>query len=172
MKKILNYIILVFSTLLILLSCNNKKQHDNIYGIWFSYSVVDKEYSEFDIDKNNIGVYSHYGGNLGMLNYKLINDTLIYKDSKFKLNMISENQFVLISEERFDTLTRLPDSVITYNSITPMNDSIFKIFYGDFEQRAFNSWIKYGYVTKKELQESLNDTTEIIEEIILIDNEK
>jgi len=155
-----------------LLSCNIKNQHDNIYGRWFSYSVVDKEYSEFDIDKNNIGVFSHHGGNLGNLDYKLINDTLIYKDSKFKLNMISENQFVLISEKRFDTLTRLPDSVITYNAIIPMNDSIFEIFYGDFEHRAFKSWIKYGYATKEGLQESLNDTTKIIEEIILIDNEK
>ena len=162
-------LISVFALLIVISSCHvNKNEDINIFGKWYGYNISETEYCEYDIDKESIGALSHYYGTVGLKKYRIIKDTLFYLEGEFTLKVISENQFTMTIRGETDTLTRLPDSVITFHTIDYHNDSIFNSFYEQFERRAYDSWIKYGYLTEKELEESIIKKGEIKEEIILI----
>jgi hypothetical protein len=170
MRIIINILILI--SLAILYSCqSNKVEKIEIIGKWKGYNISENEYFECDIDKDTIGCFTHYSGNGGLREYKILKDTLFFRGEQFILKVISENQFSITNRGDTDTLTRLPDSVTTYHTITNRNDSIFNLFYKQFERRAYDSWIKYGYVTEEKLKESIINEGEIKEEIIMI-NEK
>jgi hypothetical protein len=138
MRTVVN--IVLFITLAGLLSCGRgtPKQTD-IIGKWWSYKTTGKEYSEYDIDKNTMGIFMYPAGNGGRSDYELVNDTLIFRGLKFKVEMLSGDQFTLTFYDKIDTLTRLPDSVVTFHSVPHMNDSAYKIFYDSFQQRAFDA---------------------------------
>ncbi len=138
MRSIKN--IALFITLAGLLSCGRgKPKQTDIIGKWWSYKTAQNEYSEYDIDKNTIGIFMYPAGNGGRSSYELIKDTLIFRGLSFKVEMLSEDQFTLTFFDKIDTLTRLPDSVITFHSVPHMNDSTYKIFYDSFQQRAFQA---------------------------------
>ena len=125
----------------------------NIQGKWYSYDIEETEYCEYDINKESIGIFTHYYGNRGLQEYKIDQDTLYFLQVKFILRVISENQFTITIRGKTDTLTRLPDSIITFNMIDYKDDSIFDVFYDKFSKRAYNFWLTYGYITKEEYEE-------------------
>ncbi len=165
MKIYIKILSIIFLTNL--LSCqNNTGEKDIILGKWKGYNISDNEYFELDINEKTIGSFSHYGGNGGLREYKIAEDTLFFNGAELKLEIISENQFTLTTSGETDTLTRLPNSITTYHTITNFNDSTFTLFYKQFENRAHNSWIKYGYTTEKNLNESKAREVEILEDTI------
>ena len=167
MKTIKNIILL--NVITVLFACqNNGHEEIDIYGKWWSYDISQAEYCEYNIDKDSIRNFSHSMGNSRPMEYKIDRDTLYYLNGKFIINMISKNQFALTIGDITDTLARLSDSIITFHTIDYKNDSIFNSFYTQFTERAHTNWIKYGYVTKKQLKESFMKENDIEEEIILI----
>ena len=154
---------------LFLISC---RQHENlkldITGKWWYYDTAWQNYAEYDINQKTIGIFSHIGGNSGLSAYKIENDTLYFNGGKFEIRNISDYKLLLSIRDRIDTLTRLPDSVSTYNTINNKNDSVFNKFYEQFVNRAYKCWIKYGYVTEEELERSFISNDSIKEEKILI----
>jgi len=162
-------IVLIFLTSLF--SCRPEKiENIDISGKWWSYNISETEYCEYDIDKDSLGRFSHYDGNSPPMVYRVEKDTLYYRDFKFKLDVISENQFTIALQNRTDTLTRLPDSINTFHTITYKDDSIFDTFYSQYTNRAHDCWIKYGYVTREELENSILKEGEIDEKIITENN--
>ncbi len=150
-------------------SCKTDKLEEiDIVGKWWSYDMSETEYIEYDIDMNSIGVFSQYGGNGFLLSYKISNDTLYFREGEFKVRMISENQFTITIRDKTDTLTRLPDSLTTFHTIKYKDDSIFNSYYTQFTDRAYDCWIKYGYVTEEELKNSFIEADEIEDKIIPI----
>jgi len=161
--------IIILSTIVILFACQtNRPDNAEINGKWWSYNISETEYCEYDIDKDSIGSFSHYTGNFPRIDYNIDNDTLYYLNGKFIINMISKNQFSLTNGNATDTLTRLPDSIITFHTIDYHNDSVFDLFYIEFQKRAYDCWVKYGYVTEEELRNSFIEKKDIKEEIILM----
>ncbi len=161
--------IIALSTIVFLFACQtNRPDNAEIKGKWWSYNVSEKEYREYDIDKDSIGGFSNYTGNFSRIGYSIDSDTLYYLNGKFIINMISKNQFSLTNENRTDTLTRLPDSIITFHSIDYRTDSVFDLFYIGFQKRAQDCFVKYGYATEKEHKTSMIEKKDIKEEIILM----
>ena len=170
MRIIINILILI--SLTILYSCQSDEVGKiEIIGKWKGYNISENEYFECDIDKDTIGCFTHYSGNSGLREYKVSKDTLFFRGEKFILKVISEDQFSMANGSATDTLTRLPDSIITFYTIDYYNDSIFDLFYFGFQRRAYECWVKYGYVTEEELRNSFIEKGDIKEEIIFI-NEK
>ena len=148
-------IISAFAFFIICSSCNeNKPSEIKIIGKWWKYDIPEKEYNEFDIDEKSIGIFSHGMGNIGMTEYNIDGDTLYFREGKFNIKFISDNQFIMSINGHTDTLNRLSDSITTFNVIDHHNDSVFDIFYDRFQNRAYETWIKYGYVTREELENS------------------
>jgi len=169
MRIIKNLILLI--CLPILLSCQRDKvEKVDFVGKWKSYHSIENEYVEWDISKHKIGIFGHTMGNRGLVSYKIVKDTLFINESKVLIKILSKNQFTIMYDGITDTLSRLPDSIITYNTRTIKNDSTFRLFYNKFELRAYNSWIEHGYVTKEELENSRIDGDIIEEEIIPLTN--
>ncbi len=161
--------IIALSTIVFLFACQmNRPDNAEIKGKWWSYNISEKEYREYDIDKDSIGGFSYNMGNFPRIDYSIDNKTLYYLNGKYIINMISKNQFSLTNGNITDTLTRLPDSIITFHSIDYRTDSVFDLFYIGFQKRAQDCLVKYGYVTEKELRNSIVEKKEIKEEIILM----
>lgn len=149
-----------------LISCQTEKKEDiDIVGKWKGYIVSENDYCEYDIDKDSIGIFYHSGGNGGLIEYKIEKDTLFFQEEKFTLEVISENLFTMTIRGKTDTLTRLPNSIITFHSIEYQNDSIFDNFYEKFQNRVYESWIEHGYVTEEELRNSFIKKGNIKEKI-------
>jgi len=108
----------------------------NIVGKWWTYKPPANEYVEYDIDQNTIGIFMYPAGDGGVSNYKLTKDTLLFRGLSFRIKMLSKDRFTLSFYDKTDTLTRLPDSVLTFHSVPEMNDSVYQIFYDAFKQRA------------------------------------
>jgi hypothetical protein len=156
MKKnnVINITQIVFGICLLASCANINKQTQDLKGKWYSLSNEDYEYVEYDISDNTIGVYSHYMGNVGNSDYIFKDDTLIFRDNKLFVQWVSDDQIDLISDSEVNVLYRLSDTITTYNSHMGIDEGAFNVFYGKFEERAHNAWIKHGYFTTAEIEES------------------
>jgi hypothetical protein len=170
--EIMKYIIPILLTFTIF-ACIETSDRIDIKGKWYSFSA-EEGYIEYVIDSKLIKRFSHNMGNESVLEYSIDNDTLRIKDFDNVSVIVkdSDSSFTLKGIDESITFYKLDESIQTYNDLEPMNDSIFVDFYRDFERRAKLNWIRFGYVTEEELSKSLNDTIEIIEEEIPLDNDK
>ena len=157
-------------TFLTLCSSCVEQEKISIEGKWWSFDRAEKHYSEYDIDKNSISVFSHYMGNQGSVKYKINGDVLYFQDRMSIVGIVSANLITMTNGNKTDSLFRLPENTMTYNSLDHPNDSIFDEFYKKFQSRAHQSWINNGFLTYEEQEESIIDTLEI-EEIDIPVNE-
>lgn len=135
MKKI----IILLITIILTFSCKRSIENINITGKWFTYSK-ENGYIEFEIDTLKMSLFSHYMGNLGEFNYKLVNDTLEISNYKYPTEVIkkTDSKIIFKNTHQIDTLKRLKESTLTFHKIDNSNDSMFSAFYDSFERRAFS----------------------------------
>ena len=153
MKKLtLIFILTVF------LSCSNS--NNNITGKWYSFSK-NTGYTEYIIDTIYIKAFGHWGGNFGHRKYSFVKDSINISNYNIIVKKINNGLIILNSK---DTLHKLNDTIITYHEINNLSDSIFSQFYKEFYKRAHRSYIKQGYYTQEEYNQSLIDTLLIKEE--------
>jgi len=146
MKKI----IIILIALILLSSCIKTNEKININGKWSTLSK-DAGYMEFEIDNGKIGMFSHYGGNLGLIEYKLLNDSLfIGSNTSFKVEKITDSLIILKNISQNDTLRKIDKTIMTYHEIDSKNDSLFNIFYERFEKRAYKKLIEKGDLTEND----------------------
>ena len=159
MKKI--FIILI--AIILFNSCKKTNEKINIIGKW-STSSKEVGYMEFEIDSSNIGLFSKIGGNLGVKKYEIKDDSLIIfygERMSFKIEKLSDSLLILKKVNMIDSLRKMSKTVMTYHEIDSKNDSLFDIFYEEFEKRAYKKWVESGYVTEEELKNSFLDSTKL-----------
>lgn len=155
---------IIFTVLFIitaLFACNNDSKI--IIGKWRNYNIPDTRYMEFDIFSDSIGAFSSIVHNISLVPYKYINDTIYYNGMNVHVKILNRNKIVLFYKGESDTLIRLNDTIQTYHRLKVKNEKNFQNFYNKFLIRVHESWIKYGYVTKEELNKPLPKEYEVEE---------
>ena len=148
MKKIF----ILLTAIILLNSCKKTNEMININGKWNTLSK-DAGYMEFEIGSGKIGMFSHYGGNLGLTEYKLINDSLfIGSNTSFKVEKITDSLIILKNIPQNDTLRKMDKTIMTYHEIDSKNDSQFDMFYEGFEKRAYKKLIEKGDLTENDFK--------------------
>ncbi|AMC10296.1 hypothetical protein Lupro_03065 [Lutibacter profundi] len=154
-------IFILLTVIILFNSCKKTNGKININGKWNTLSNG-FGYMEFDIDSDKIGIFSHLDGDLGLIEYKLLNDSLfIGSNTSFKIEKISDSLIILKNISQNDTLRKMNKTIMTYHEIDSKNDSLLDIFYEKFEKRIYKKWIKSGYVTEDELKNSFLDSIEL-----------
>lgn len=148
--------------LIVFLSCSNS--NNNITGKWYSFSK-DAGYTEYIIDTIGIKAFGHWFGNLGTRKYSFVKDSININNYIIIVEKINNGMITLNSK---DTLQKMNDSIVTYHEVNNLSDSIFSQFYKEFYKRAHRSYIKNGYYTQEEYNQSLIDTLLIKEEEIIL----
>jgi len=150
-------------------SCTKTTENIDISGKWYTFSE-DYDYTEYEITSNEIHPFSHSMGNMAFSDYEIKGDTLTCISMQYSkaIRKVSDSIFIMTNADKVDSFFKLDESVITFHEINYQDDSIFNIFYEQFTERAYNCWIKYGYFTEEELQQSFIDTNTIEETLIPI----
>jgi hypothetical protein len=159
-----------FLLIIIAISCNTKSvERIDLIGNWYSFNS-EYGYIELAIDTNEISVFSHYIGNSGIQPYTYYNDSLnyIHSDYSVGVKILSNTTIVLSINSMSDTLFALPNDIVAFNRTHSQNDSLFALFYIDFELRARNILDLQGYKNFHIIENSLFDMNEIEEEEIII----
>jgi hypothetical protein len=155
----------------LIVSCKNAPNKKFI-GNWASYNN-DEGYVEFIIRDSIVEIYSHWNGNKGAWWYKIQNDSIeIQHGFKGQIRLINDSVFTISGEDTKDTLYRLGDSILTYNSNLMSsgiegNEILFKEFYIQFLKRM-NMFL----LNHKIIEPVNNDTTPIIEDKIIQGGER
>lgn len=158
-----------FITLAIIaVSCNTRNDERNVLiGNWYSFDDG-YDYIEHVFDAHEVTVFSHYMGNHGTQPYTYHNDSLNFVgwDYSTGVKFLSDTSMVLSIDTLSDTLIALPKDIFTYNKVPYRNDSLFAIFYREFELRARNARYLHAHIDWEDDDKSQIDWNEIEEEIL------
>ncbi len=143
-------------------------ERNDLIGNWYLFNA-DIGYSELTIDTHEISIFSHYMGNLGIQSYSYDNDSLHYIHLGYSVGVkiLSDTTIVLSIKSMSDTLFALPKDILTYDKTHYQNDSLFALFYREFELRARNAGNRNGYGNFEDYDKSIIDLIEIEEEILI-----